>query len=48
MPTFGESLQLMMGACIEDNGDITCLLCGRPNEVCECGYGEELSYVDGE
>jgi len=37
-PTIGESLQLMLNGCLEDNGEITCLICGRPNECCECGY----------
>ncbi len=32
----GENLMLLMGACIEDNGDIRCLTCGLLNECCHC------------
>jgi hypothetical protein len=31
-----EMLQLAMGACLLDNGDIWCLNCDRPNECCIC------------
>ena len=31
-----EGMQLMMGACLTDDGDIICLKCGRPNECCQC------------
>lgn len=34
--TQGELLQLMMGSCLLDNGDIWCLVCNRPNECCTC------------
>ena len=39
--TVAEQLQLCMGACLTDEGDIVCLRCGRPNECCECGREEE-------
>lgn len=31
-----EGMQLMMGACLTDDGDIICLKCGLPNECCLC------------
>ena len=31
-----EGLQLMMGACLTDDGDIICLKCRLPNECCLC------------
>ena len=34
--TFGEALQLAMGACLEDDGNIWCLECNSPNECCTC------------
>ncbi len=32
-----ELFMLMMGAVLEDDGNIRCLLCGLPNECCNCG-----------
>lgn len=32
----GELIQLLMGACLTDEGDIVCLECGLPNECCRC------------
>ena len=34
--SIGENLMLMMGACIDENGDIICLTCALPNECCNC------------
>jgi len=34
--TDGEALQLLMGACLTDEGDIVCLKCGNFNECCRC------------
>jgi MoaA/NifB/PqqE/SkfB family radical SAM enzyme len=31
-----EALQLIMGACLTDEGDIVCLKCGYLNECCSC------------
>ena len=31
-----EALQLIMGACLTDEGDIICLKCGFLNECCNC------------
>jgi hypothetical protein len=31
-----EGMQLMMGACLTDDGNIICLKCGLPNECCLC------------
>jgi len=31
-----ESLMLLMGACLTDEGDIVCLECGFQNECCIC------------
>ncbi len=43
--SFGELLQLVTGACLEDSGDIWCCICHRPNECCVCGAEErELSH----
>lgn len=32
-----ECMMLMMGAVLEDDGNIRCLICGLPNECCNCG-----------
>jgi hypothetical protein len=37
----GELIQLMMGACLTNDGNIVCLICGKPNECCECGRERE-------
>ena len=34
--TDGEALQLLMGACLTNEGDIVCLRCGLLNECCRC------------
>lgn len=34
--TIPELVQLMMGACLTDDGTIICLKCGLPNECCSC------------
>jgi hypothetical protein len=34
--TFAEVMQLSMGACLTDEGDIWCLTCNQPNECCIC------------
>ena len=34
--TIGENLMFLMGACIDENGDIRCLTCGTLNECCVC------------
>lgn len=36
-PTIAELIQLSMGAVLDDNGDIWCLQCNKPNECCTCG-----------
>lgn len=41
-PTIPEVMQLMLGACRMDNGDIWCCQCHKPNECCECGMGGKL------
>ena len=44
LPTQGtkeEIFMLSMGACLEDDGTIICLTCGKPNECCDCGREEE-------
>jgi len=33
-------LMSMLDAYIDENGNITCRLCGLPNECCKCGYEE--------
>lgn len=35
--SIAEGMQLMMGACLTDDGNIICLRCGLPNECCQCG-----------
>ena len=39
--TVNELLQLSMGAVLEDDGNIWCLQCNRPNECCKCGMYDE-------
>jgi hypothetical protein len=39
--TLGEMIQLLMGACLEDDGNIFCLRCNLPNECCHCGEEEK-------
>ena len=34
--SIGELLQLAMGACLTDDGDIWCCICNKPNECCTC------------
>jgi hypothetical protein len=34
--TVGEVMQLSMGSCLTDDGDIFCLECNQPNEFCSC------------
>ncbi len=34
--TDAEAIQLLMGACLTDEGDIICLKCGLANECCKC------------
>ena len=34
--SIAETMQLMMDACLTDNGDIICLKCGKLNECCNC------------
>jgi hypothetical protein len=38
--TMPEAIQLAMGVCLTDEGDVICLKCGRPNECCHCGEYE--------
>lgn len=42
--TLGEALQLAMGACLTDEGDIFCLECNKPNECCTCGENQDEQY----
>ncbi len=39
--SMGELLQVAMGACLMDNGDIYCCLCNKLNECCVCGMEEQ-------
>jgi hypothetical protein len=39
--SIGELFQLMTGAVLEDDGNIWCMNCNRPNECCECHLREE-------
>ena len=36
--TAGERMQLLMGACLTDDGNIWCLKCNQPNEYCTCEF----------
>jgi len=37
-----QSMMYLLDAEVDENGDIICLLCGAPNECCEC----ELDGID--
>lgn len=35
-----QSMMRLLDAEVDENGNITCLLCGSPNECCDCELDE--------
>jgi hypothetical protein len=44
--TLAELLQVSMGGCLLDNGDLWCIKCNHPNECCICHEIEEYACRD--
>lgn len=40
-----DRLFLAMGSFVDEHGDITCLICGKPNECCDCQEDDVKDYM---
>ena len=41
----GEEILLAMASFKDEHGDIRCLICGRPNECCDCQVDDVKEYM---